>query len=67
MEQNKIEKLIEVFRKRLQEQVPTNALSFGKIAGTSEAGDDPPIKKRKKYISGGKGSRKLWLDYLKNK
>ena len=25
------------------------------------AGDDPPVKKRKKYIYGGRGSRRMWL------
>jgi hypothetical protein len=46
----------------------------GNIAGTIEAGDDPPFfmgrfkaRKKKKYISGGRGSRSKWLKYLKNK
>jgi hypothetical protein len=40
------------------------SLGNGKIAGTVEAGDDPPVHKRKKkYIHGFK--RKPWLDYLK--
>jgi hypothetical protein len=41
--------------------VPTNALAHGKIAGTVEAGDDPPVRKRKRkrYIYQ-KGVRKLW-------
>ena len=37
----------------------------GKIAGTVEAGDDPPVKKgrkKKKYIYGGRGSRKMWMN-----
>ena len=42
---------------------PTNSVGGGKIAGTVEAGDDPPVKKRKKkrYIYGGTGSRKMWM------
>jgi len=40
---------------------PTNAMNKGEIAGSVEAGDDPPVKKRKKYIYAGKGSRKQWM------
>ena len=40
---------------------PTNNVGGGKIAGTVEAGDDPPVKKKKRYIYGGTGSRKMWL------
>ena len=40
---------------------PTNNVGSGNIAGTREAGDDPPVKKKKKYIYGGRGSRKMWL------
>ena len=41
---------------------PTNSVGSGKIAGTAEAGDDPPVrKKKKKYIYGGHGSRKMWM------
>ena len=49
------------------EDVPTNNVGGGQIAGTVEAGDDPPVRKPKKYMSGGRGSRKLWMQYLKNK
>ena len=38
-----------------------NNVGDGKIAGTVEAGDDPPKKKKKRYVYGGKGSRKMWL------
>ena len=41
---------------------PTNNVGDGKIAGTVEAGDDPPVrKKKKKYIYAGRGSRKNWM------
>ena len=40
---------------------PTNNVGGGQIAGTVEAGDDPPVKKKKRYIYGGKGSRKMWM------
>jgi|TARA_B100000073_G_scaffold21436_1_gene16935 hypothetical protein len=61
----KIDKIINMIRK-LHEEVPVNNVSGGQIAGTTEAGDDPPVKKKKKYIYGGHGSRKTWLAHLKN-
>ena len=47
---------------QFQEQAmaaPTNNVGSGNIAGTVEAGDDPPVKKRKKYIYQ-KGVGKIW-------
>ena len=41
-----------------------NNVGDGKIAGTVEAGDDPPVKKKKRYIYGGKGSRKMWMPQI---
>ena len=61
----KIDKIINMIRK-LHEEVPVNNVSGGQIAGTTEAGDDPPVKKKKKYVYGGHGSRKTWLAHLKN-
>ena len=51
---------------------PTNNVGGGQIAGTVEAGDDPPKKKNKRgsgvknrkkktYAYGGRGSRKMWM------
>ena len=38
---------------------------WGGIAGSVEAGDDPPVRKKKKdkkkYISLGRGARKSWM------
>ena len=45
---------------------PTNNVGGGKIAGTIEAGDSPPVRKKKKYIYGGHGSRKMWMANKKN-
>ncbi len=39
--------------------VPTNNASSGNIAGLPP--DQPPVKKKKRYIYGGYGSRKMWL------
>ena len=43
---------------------PTNSVGGGQIAGTVEAGDDPPKKKKKNktYAYGGRGSRKMWMN-----
>ena len=60
-----IDKIIDIV-KSLREEVmaaaPTNAVGTGQVAGTTEAGDDPPVrKKKKKYIYGGRGSRRMWM------
>tara|TARA_R100001440_G_scaffold27448_1_gene45007 strand:+ start:1083 stop:1271 length:189 start_codon:yes stop_codon:yes gene_type:complete len=55
------------FYEEAMAMAPTNNVGDGKIAGTVEAGDDPPVKKNKKkgkkkrYIYGGRGSRKMWM------
>ena len=41
---------------------PTNSMGGGAIAGSVEAGDNPPVKKKKRYIYGGTGSRKMWMN-----
>ena len=45
----------------MSEEAPVNNVGGGQIAGTREAGDDPPVKKKKRYIYNGRGSRKMWL------
>ena len=44
---------------------PINNVGGGQIAGTVEAGDDPPVKKKRKAWNKGKkymkGSRKQWM------
>ena len=50
---------------QFEDATPTNNVGGGQIAGTVEAGDDPPVKKgrkKKKYIYGGRGSRKMWMN-----
>ena len=60
-----IDKIINIVRNLREQAVmtaPTNSVGSGKIAGTVEAGDDPPVrKKKKKYIYGGRGSRRMWM------
>ena len=47
----------------LDQFTPTNNVGGGQIAGTVEAGDNPPVKKKKKtYAYGGRGSRKMWMN-----
>ena len=61
MENKAIDKVLDIIRTHLYEQpvVPCNNVGGGKIAGTVEAGDDPPVRKKKKYIYQ-KGLRKMW-------
>ncbi len=50
MKEHILENIIFLVRKRLNEEVPTNSLAGGQIAGTKEAGDDPPVDlRRNKY------------------
>ena len=48
--------------KKVDESVaaPTNNASSGAIAGLPP--DNPPVKKKKRYIYGGTGSRKMWMN-----
>ena len=60
MEKRNLEKLISLIRLREEATAaPTNNVGSGQIAGTVEAGDDPPVRKKKKYIYM-KGVRKTW-------
>ena len=65
-----LQKVLEVMRQNLDQKMfskfsedataaPTNKVGGGNIAGTTEAGDDPPVRKKKRYIYQ-KGVRKLW-------
>ena len=59
-----IDKIINIVRNLREEAMvaPKNNVGSGKIAGTKEAGDDPPVRKKKKrYIYGGRGSRRMWM------
>ena len=56
-----IDKIIDIIR-TLKEEGPTVSLGSGQIAGTVESGYDTPVnKKRKIYLYGVKGSRKMWM------
>ena len=59
MNEKKLNRIIDIIREQAMTAPPTNNVGGGKIAGTVEAGDDPPVRKKKKYIYQ-KGLRKLW-------
>ena len=62
-----LEKVINLVREQLATGAPTNNVGSGNIAGTVEAGDSPPVskkKQKKQYWSGGRGARRQWM--LKN-
>ena len=64
-----IDKIISIVKSLREEAVmaaPTNNVGAGKIAGTREAGDDPPVKQKKRYIYSGRGSRRMWLTNKKD-
>ena len=46
MKKSPLDKIIQMIR----EDAPTNAMAHGKIAGSAEAGDDPPVRKKRKRI-----------------
>ena len=56
-----LDKIIDIVRRQKLNEMMT--VGAGGIAGTVEAGDDPPVrkKKKKKYISLGRKSRSAWM------
>ena len=66
MDINRIISIVRTLKEEGAMAVPTNNVGSGNIAGTKDAGDDPPVKKKKKYIYGGHGSRRMWLANKKN-
>ena len=57
---------MKTFKQFMDEDAPINNVGGGQIAGTTEAGDDPPVKKKKRKPTpvGRYGSRRAWLDNL---
>jgi hypothetical protein len=58
MKKEPLDTILNIVRTNLYEQ-PVNNIGGGKIAGSVEAGDDPPVRKKNRYIYQ-KGVRKLW-------
>ena len=50
MDINRIISMVRTLKEEGAMAVPTNNVGSGNVAGTKEAGDDPPIKKKKTYI-----------------
>ena len=50
------------FQEQAVAAAPTNNVGSGNIAGTAEAGDDPPVKKKKRKptVIGRYGTRRTW-------
>ena len=71
MTNSNLQKIIDIVHK-LQEEVPVNNVSGGQIAGTKEAGDDPPVRKKKPPIMargklpGARTRFKAGADFLAN-
>ena len=63
MEKDRIDRIIGIVRSLREDMgvggMPTNNISGGKIAGSAAAGDDPPVRKKKRYIYQ-KGLSKTW-------
>ncbi len=55
MKKKVLDKIIDLIR----EEGHVMSMGNGGIAGSTEAGDDPPVKKRKRYIWT-RGIRKNW-------
>ena len=49
MKNKPLDKFIEVIKSLKEDAAPTNNVGSGAIAGTVEAGDDPPVRKKKRY------------------
>ena len=61
-----LDRVISKIRSLKEEAVaaPTVNVGSGNIAGTAVVADNPPVKKKKRYIYGGRGSRKMWSQFL---
>ena len=60
MKEKILNKILDIVRESLYEDAPVNNVGGGQIAGTVEAGDDPPVRKKKKKYIYQKGLRKIW-------
>lgn len=65
MEKKKFDRIVNYIRSNLDEDAPVNNVGGGQIAGTSEAGDDPPVRKKNKKYLYQKGLRKWWKQNTK--
>lgn len=67
MDQKKLDWIISIVREEMM-SAGTGGFTSSSDPKGPVAGFDPVMGKvRKRYMSGGRGSRKLWMQYLKNK
>ena len=66
---DKLDKLIQIIHNIKEEGEIANVVGDGEksLGYNIETGTPPVWKSKKKYAKGGKGSRKWWLQYLKQK
>jgi hypothetical protein len=71
MEKKKIDRVIQMIREQMVANAPGTQGGFSSSSNPKgpTAGFDPTLIKTpaKRFAKGGSGSRKKWLDYLKNK
>tara|TARA_B100000927_G_scaffold276528_1_gene257390 strand:+ start:1601 stop:1822 length:222 start_codon:yes stop_codon:yes gene_type:complete len=66
MNSKSVDKFLYLFREMMgagaMGGAPTNNVGSGNIAGTAEAGDDPPVRKKKRRPTpvGRYGTRRTW-------
>ena len=65
MNSKSVDKFLYLFREMMGAAAvgaPTNNVGSGNIAGTAEAGDDPPVRKKKRRPTpvGRYGTRRTW-------
>lgn len=67
---SKIDRIIKIIREQMVANAPGSQGGFGASSDSKgpTAGFDPTMGRvKKRFIKGGIGSRKRWLDFLKNK
>jgi len=74
---DKVDRVINTIRQLREEGVVTSGMTTGSSSGTPGFSEKSPaqgptagitpVMGKKKYATGGTGSRKKWLDYLKGK
>lgn len=69
MEKKKIDWIISIIRENIVANAPGSSGGFSSSNDQIRAGFDTVLTKNpvRRFIKGGKGSRKKWLEYLKNK
>ena len=66
--EKKIDRVIQIIREQMVANTPGAQGGFSSSSNPAgpTAGLDPTMGCKKRYLKGGRGSRKKWLDYLKS-